>query len=277
MRVVLIFICLTVNILLSAQPLKKFNGISKSVDKPMATDELLLKLDWTSIEEYCRINTGYYASKTVDGLLTKFEYHKQGYDELLEIVSYKGQVLQFSIYKQNRKNRHKPFFNGALYLSYVREMMPNLPDSLLLTDEESAGALTGFYSLLGLEAADEYGWICEYSTVGMPPDRRRGLIILVDEKRVDLFRKLMDYENPQVRLYAIDALIYLDTQLNVLTEQDWSSIYKFRDSGAIITTCGNMGSYKTYKTPVSDLLSKEAIESIPEKYDFFKRLGYLRQ
>jgi hypothetical protein len=128
-----------------------------------------------------------------------------------------------------------------------------------------------------VDAVDEYWWICEYSTVGMPPKRRQGVISLIENNRVDLLRKLMNHSNPQIKLYAIDALIYLDSQSNILTDKDWQFIFDFRDSGTTIRTCGNMGSYKIYEAPIADLLSKKAIKGITENYKMLKEIGYLNK
>ena len=87
----------------------------------------------------------------------------------------------------------------------------------------------------------------------------------------------MNHSNPQIKLYAIDALIYLDKESNLLSDQDWREIYKFRDSETIIRTCGNMGSYKIYETPIAELLSKKAIKQIPKNYNSLEKMGYLKK
>ena len=263
--------------LVNAQTLNDFGMIPEKIEKSITTDELLKKLNWESIDEFCKSNDGFYSYERSKGLLTEYEYVKQGRVESFEIISFNGYVLEFNFDIPESKRTNEYFFDKKLWLLYVNKMIPELPGSLLLTEDEPTDLLKGFYRLLGVDAADEYGWICEYSTVGMPPKRRQGVISLIENNRIDLLRKLMNHSNPQIKLLAIDALIYLDSQSNVLTDKDWQSIFDFRDSGTTIRTCGNMGSYKIYETPIANLLSKKAIKNIPKNYKMLKRIGYLNK
>ncbi len=277
MRITIVIIYLLSVGLVNAQTLNNFGKTPERIEKSITTDELLKKLNWQSIKEFCKSNDGFYSYERNNGLLTEYEYVKQGRVESFEIISFNGYVLEFyfDIPQSKRTNEH--FFDKKLWLQYVNEMIPELPDSLLLTEDEPTDLLKGFYRLLGVDAVDEYGWICEYSTVGMPPKRRQGVISLIENNRIDLLRKLMNHSNPQIKLYAIDALIYLDNQSNILTDKDWQSIFEFRDSRTTIRTCGNMGSYKFYETPIADLLSKKAIKDIPKSYKMLKGIGYLNK
>ena len=260
---------------LNAQTFNEFGRIPNSINKPIDTDILLSQLNWDSINDFCNKNEGFYSYERKKGLLTEYEYVKQGRVESFEIISYKGKVLEFYLDSPKNERKNEYFFNKKLWLNYVQNIIPNLPDSLLLTKKEPIDLLKGFYKLLGVDAADEYGWICEYSTIGMPPKKRQGVIALIKNNRSDLLKKLMNHSNPQIKLYAIDALIYLNKESNILSEQDWQNIYEFRDSGATIRTCGNMGSYKMYETQVSDLLSKKAIRKIHKNYKSLKESGHL--
>lgn len=275
MKIAFILICFLSFGALNSQTLSQFGAIPDSIQHSTNTNDLLSQLKWRSIREFCKKNEGFYAYKRSKGVLVTYSYIKQGREESFEITSYKGKVLEFyfDIPKSNRAN--ESFFDKQLWLSYVQEKIPDLPKNLLLTESDPVDLLKGLYSLLGIGATDEYGWICEYSTVGMAPKKREGVITLVKHKRVDLLKILMNHTNPQIKLYAIDALIYLDKTSKVLNKNDWHKIYEFRDSGVTVKTCGNMGSYKIYKTPVSELLSKRAIKKIIRRYKSLASLGYI--
>ena len=274
MRLVLVLFYLLTGTV-HAQTLSDFGKIPNTIDQSIATEELLTQLDWKSIQNFCQKKEGFYAHKKENGLLTEYEYVKQGRVESFQIISYKEKVLEFYFDVPEKKRSNEYFFDKELWLNYVQEVIPGIPDTLILTKNEPADLLKGYYALLGVNATDEYGWICEYSAVGMPPKRRLGVIELIKHNRIDLLRKLKSHSNAQIKLYAIDALIYLKKFSNVLSENDWKEIYKFRDSQTMIRTCGNMGSYKIYETPIADLLSKKAIKQIPNKYKSLEKLGYL--
>ncbi len=278
MRITIVIILLLSIRTLNGQTLGDFGEIPERIgSEGISTSALLKQLNWESIVNYCNKHEGFYSYKREKGLLTEFEYVKQGRIESFEIVSYKGRVLEyyFDVPVENRKNEY--FFDKSLWLTYIKEIIPDLPESLLLTVNEPTEVLKGFYWLLGVDSFDEYGWICEYSTVGSPPKKRKGLLKLVQSRRVDLLRKLTNHTNPQIKLYAIDALIFLDKDLKILTSNDWQLIYEFRDSGTEIITCGNMGSYKNYNTPIEELLSKQAIKQLTKNYQVFEKLGYLEK
>lgn len=277
MRITIVIIYLFSVGLVNAQTLNDFGMTPEKIEKSITTDELLQKLNWESIDEFCKSNDGFYSSERSKGLLIEYEYVKQGRVESFKIISFDGYVLEFYFDIPESKRTNEYFFDKKLWLLYVNKMIPELSDSLLLTEDEPTDLLKGFYRLLGVDAADEYGWICEYSTIGMPPKRRQGVITLIENNRIDLLRKLMNHSNPQIKLYAIDALIYLDSQSNVLTDKDWQSIFDFRESGTTIKTCGNMGSYKIYETRIASLISKKAIKDIPKNYKMLKGIGYLNK
>jgi len=140
-----------------------------------------------------------------------YKYVKQGYEASFKIVSYYGMVMEY--YADAGKTnppRTTSYFNRKTWLKYVAEIIPDLPTQFKLTINDSSYLLKPYYSLLGVNTSDEYGWICEYSTVGMAPARRMAVIEILREHRIDLLKNLVEYPNLQTRLYAVDALIYND-------------------------------------------------------------------
>src|SRR6476620_4466072 len=117
-------------------------------------------------------------------------------------------VLQYSRDAGNQKP--VSYFNKNLWLKYVDEMLPALPGQFKLPKDESISAAGPYYGLLGVNPSDEYGFICEYGAAGMPPPGRMEIIELLKQHRIDLIKKLTDSANLQAKLYAIDALIYID-------------------------------------------------------------------
>lgn len=117
-------------------------------------------------------------------------------------------------YNSKITNTTKPsntsYFDKTVWVSYVYDKLINLPDSLKISLDEPSEILKAYYKLLGVDTRDEYGWICEYSTVGMPTEKRRALIEIIKQNRTDLLKKLLDYPNVQIQLYASDGLIYID-------------------------------------------------------------------
>jgi len=124
---------------------------------------------------------------------------------------------------------------------------------------------------------------------------------LINYQRRDFLVKLLDHPNVQTKIYAADALIYLDmigeiqtvrlenlkvsksakkynlqrTSRYKLTKQEWKKIWAIRDASYEVITCGNMGSYKQYRSTSKELLSDEAINEIYGNYLIFRQLGYL--
>jgi hypothetical protein len=266
---------------------------------PIVTSDLLKKIDWKSIEKYCKKNDGHYSYVKPDSLRTDYEYVEQGRVISFEIVSFKDTVLEY--YFDNSKvqpPQRVTYFDKKLWLSYVDYRLPDIPPDFKIDKNESDELIRAYYRFLEVDTRDEYGWICEYSTLGMVTARRQASFKLINDQRVDLLRKLLDYPNLQVKLYAIDALIYLDydasKQIKKLSKKDnaesnkkikeleglrmrdsdWNKIYKLRDSAQIVLTCGNAGSYKIYRTDISELLSDKSIKEIPDKYESLRKHGY---
>lgn len=125
---------------------------------------------------------------------------------------------------------------------------------------------------------NEYGWICEYSTVGMPPDQRLATLSLVQHRKVDLLREALRGPNLEGRVYAADALLYLAEIGRVdLTGSDEKAIQELRRSDAEVRTCGNAGSYKIYPEPVREVLSDSVVARIPEMYEMLAENGYWKR
>jgi len=185
--------------------------VGQSDTVTLITADLLNKINWQAIKSFCTGTNGHYAYERKDSLLTTYEYVKQGREASFEIVSYKGTILQYYSDAGNSKQQSSTsFFAKNVWIKYVSEMMPSLPDQFKITGDEPNNILKAYYRLLGVNTRDEYGFICEYSTVGRATDRRIAVITLLKQHRIDLIKKLTEYPNLQTKLYAVDALIYND-------------------------------------------------------------------
>jgi len=145
----------------------------------------------------------------------------------------------------------------------------------------NSGTHKDAYHLLVRPSEDErneYGWICEYSTVGMAPEQRLATLSLVQHRKVDLLREALRGPNLEGRVYASDALLYLaELGRAELTGSDEEAIRELRHSDAEVRTCGNAGSYKIYLEPVREVLSDSAVARIPEMYEMLAESGYWRR
>ncbi|MCU0436757.1 MAG: hypothetical protein MUC49_02515 [Raineya sp.] len=177
------------------------------------TDFLLKKLNWHAIKKYCDTTKGHYASSEyyLDSLWVEYRYNSQGNSSYFNVTSYKDLVLE---YQSNISDGYQPsssfFFDKKVWMMYVSDMLPDLPKHFNISIDERVEILKAYYNLLNLDSRDEYGWICEYSTVGSAPDKRRSIITLIHSRRTDLLKKLWDFSNLQTQLYVIDALIFID-------------------------------------------------------------------
>ncbi len=268
--------------------------------KTIITSDLLKRLSWGKIKQLSKENEDY-TSERKDSLLTKYYYSKRGEQTSFEITSYNGKVLEYQSRIFNEFNESESnYFDKNLWLEYSHNYLPNLADSLKLTSEQPKSVLKAYYTLLGVGIYDEYGWICEYSTIGKPTERRKAVLALLT--RPDFFWDLIDYPNIYTQLYAVDAIIYWDykdkkqlqetkdkknknksdrefiryLKSKLLTESDWEKIYAIRDSNQKVNICMNgRGSYKIFESTTSELLSDEAIREIPKQYEYLKKLGYI--
>lgn len=267
--------------------------VDKQSRESILTSGLLTELNWNELEKFCDTTEGQYTHIYKDSLITRYQYVKQGRTSYFELRSFNGKVLSF---ESENSNVNRPtstdFFDKSVWLEYAHIYLPNLPDSLKMSINTRRDYLVAYYKLLGVGSANEYGWICEYSTVGSAPSRRRAVIQLRLDK--ELLLKILEYPNPQTQMYAADALIFEDyatkqsikqerdtsytnfLKSQLLTKEEWNKIYRLRDSNVTVLICGNSGSYKIYESTTKELLSKKAIKEIPKKYEFLSDLGYLK-
>jgi len=138
----------------------------------------------------------------------------------------------------------------------------------------SPEASQAYFELLGAFGQNEYGWICEYGTIGMPPDQRRAILHLVREREVDLIRTLLQGPNLEGHVYAADALLYLEHLGHPIQEADRKAIEAMYESNEVVRTCGNAGSYKIYPIPFSEVLDDSAIADIPSLYESLLSKGW---
>jgi len=146
-------------------------------------------------------------------------------------------------------------------------MPPNFSDT---APEESQA----YFHLINVLGRNEYGWICEYSTVGMAPEQREAILLLLDQDNIELIRQVLRGPNLEGKIYAADVLLYLDSQGISLSNDDRQIIDELRNSKAKVHTCGNAGSYRIYLKASHQVLSDSAVARIPEMYNLLAELGY---
>ncbi|TXD80899.1 hypothetical protein ESY86_20555 [Subsaximicrobium wynnwilliamsii] len=221
-KISFVILTLVFNSMLSAQndDFGKFPS-ENNVEKPMLTSDLLKSLNWKKLKEFSNSNQGHYAYERKDSLLTEYEYVQQGRVANFELTSFNGKVLEYhSQISNTSKETNTNYFDKEVWLEYAHKYLPNLPDSLKLTVAESKDVLKAYYELIGVGTRDEYGWICEYSTVGMATQRRQATMQLIRYQRRDLLEQVVNYPNVQVQLYITDALIYDDLQKKEYIEEN---------------------------------------------------------
>lgn len=277
--------------------------IIDSTQSSIIGEQILSEINWLSLKAYCDTTEGHHAREDHGDLFETYSYIKQGYTASLELTLYGGKVLEYRSHVDNLFRTN--YFNRGLWIEYVKSDEELKGSKWLLSEEEMdmhfTETIQAYITLLGFNARDEYGWICEYSAAGFPPEKRRAIIDLINYRRRDFIARLLDHPNPQTQLYAADALIYLDMigQIQMveldnfrggrrsrryhirrskeyqLSSNEWRKIRRIRDANHEIITCGNMGSYKQYRSTSSELLSDESIEMIYANYLTFRQLGYL--
>lgn len=291
----IILITLGYNQFLNAQSILDFGQFpfDKSDSTAVSTAELLDRLNWKSLKVFCDSTEDHSARVYQDSLITEYRYTKQGGFVYFKIRSFKGKVMSFnSKISENSKPTYTDYFDKNVWLNYSHTFLPELPDRFRINSKTRKDILIAYYQLLGVDTRNEYGWICGYSEVRGAPGRRTAAINLRLEKK--LLLRLLDYPNVQTQLYAADALIFTDysdkqiikeTSLrdlkkylksNLLSKATWKKIFEIRDSNMSVRICGNMGSYKVYPSSTKELLSEEAINEIPKKYERLSDLGYLK-
>ncbi len=161
-------------------------------------------------------------SLSKDSLLTNYTVFGDSSHLSLSLTSYRGKVLKYEIDANDSHDIYNTanakYFNKILWLEYCHKVLKNLPDSLKLTNKEKPSVLKAYYNLLGVDVTNEYGWICEYGTVGAAPSQRQATIILMNNHRNDLLKKLLYAPNLITRIYASESLLYLAPQALDLLE-----------------------------------------------------------
>ena len=186
-------------------------------DKGLPTDVVLLVIRWDSLTIACRnetptVENRCFTQEWEDSLLTHYEYGRQGQGTLVDITSYRGLVLSCDIrMESNERPISGSYFNKPTWLQYAHEFLGPAADSLSLSVSEPQDVLKAYYRLLGVGISSEYGWICEYSTVGSAPPQRVAAISLITRRRPDLLRRILSAWNIEGQVYAADALLYLDS------------------------------------------------------------------
>ena len=171
------------------------------------------------------------------------------------------------------------FFATALFFVVLPELIlgqNSLFDSLsaTITSPELRDA---YHTLLEPTDVNEYGWICEYSTVGQPPSQRLAIISLIKNNQIELIESLLSAPHVETQLYALDALIYMKHRSGESLSNDLIYIMKnLRNSSQKVITCGNWGSYNLYEVEISTVMIKNSESKIIENYSVLESLGYFR-
>ncbi|MCI4671764.1 MAG: hypothetical protein MRZ79_26720 [Bacteroidia bacterium] len=269
--------------------------------------ELLEELNWENLKKFCD-TTEEYSARIIENQHTKtYEYRERSRAGAnFTLVVYKGKVLEY--YASERNIFYTSYFDRKLLIEYIYKDEKNRNSKWALSEKElsvqSNKVIEAYYTLLGfIDSRDEYGWLCEYSAIGYPPKKRRAVLTLINSNKRDFLVKLLDHPNTQTKLYAADALIYLDMVKEIetvefnqfkgrrrgirrlkisyiqsykLKNNEWRKIKQIRDDKLDVVTCGNSGSFKQYKSTTRELLSKESISEIYNNYQLLKKVGYLK-
>lgn len=235
-------------------------------DKPIQITDLLEEISWLKIIALADTSSEHRTKILQNEDITEYQYEGPGLNGItghfssFQIVSYQGQVLEYSsdLRFSERANKSN-YFDKIVFLKYVRGKYPNIPDSFHLGTKEQSNIFRAYYTLLGVDAQNEYGWICEYSTVRLPTKQRIATIPLIKFQRKDILLKLINYPNLQTQLYAIDALIYKNQLLD-----------KWKDE--------NLEAIKSKKSQIAELKSTQSFEQLKyENYELESLIEYNAQ
>ncbi len=268
-----IIILSLISIKLFAQPVINYNSfpVNCSDSTPLMTSDLLNLLNWEAIKKFCDTTKGFYAKETQDEYITTYEHSKRGGENGFIIGSFQGKVVYFNAdVKQPLKECNINYFDKNIWASYINFRLPDLNDSMKLSISEPEVIHIAYYKLLGIRTRDEYGWICEYSTVGMEPDKRLAVIDLIKYSRYDLLRKIIKFSNPQSQLYAADALILLDYFAKADIKIEQNKINKLRFS---IDSVNKSGSNDTTKVEYL----KYFIGKSEDMIEYYKETGLITE
>ncbi|MCH8533809.1 MAG: hypothetical protein LAT51_01950 [Flavobacteriaceae bacterium] len=250
-KITFIILALSFNLTLNSQTISlgKFPS-EKNESTPMLTSDLLRSLDWKNLKSFSNLNEGHFAYERKDSLLFEYEYFQRGRQANFKIISFKGKILEYKGQITNTsKEMNTNYFDKNVWLEYAHSYLTNLPDSLKLTVSEPKDILVAYYKLLGVETRDEYGWICEYSTVPDFTDRRKAVIKLLNNSRVDLLKPLMKHPNLEISMYTIDAMIYHDfrSEQKVINQIIPNYLKLFHELDSLKSN--NYSSYKLLNNP----------------------------
>jgi hypothetical protein len=251
-------------------------------DVPLRTANILEALGINELNANGRTTTGrccfYLQEFELQEGLEVYEVIRLNDGSSFEFVDFRGRLLSATYYESHDGgNKRYWFYDHAGWNDFAQARLGAgddarwaPPDSATLSPPESQAYL----KLTGVLGRDEYGWICEYSTVGMAPEQREAIILLVERRSVNLIRQVLRGPNLEGRIYAADALLFLSRRGEPLSDDDRILIEDLRKSDADVRTCGNAGSYRIYLQPANDVLSDSAVARIPDMYETMAKLGY---
>ena len=137
-------------------------------------EKLLGELNWERVKLFCDTTEGHYARKYENEYTTTYKYTKQGHTSSFELTIFNGKVLEYQSHKDELFQTN--YFDRKLWLEYTKSDAEFKNSKWILTEEEMSKyqnmVIQPYYTLLGFNSRDEYGWICEYSAMGFPPDKR---------------------------------------------------------------------------------------------------------
>ncbi|HRE40901.1 MAG TPA: hypothetical protein PLG90_06175 [Ignavibacteria bacterium] len=332
MKRLIIFICLF--ILYNINPVQsqlldnQFLLFNNQYNGPYKVDEILNKIKWDELVKYCKDNKDCFIYEINEDAIHQYKFSSRKDDSQFYLEVYNYEILRFkySIDSKFLKN-NIDFFDRIVYMKYVREYFKDIPPEFILDSNINNSLLESYYSLLGLGGSIEYGWICEYSSVGLPTQQRQALMEIMKYGYGDIIlQRLLAYPSIEIRLYAFEALFYSDHMhtkyieneksilKNYLKQEDslklnsdttdieikkelrsirlsikemkdiinysdgllklapeLSYIEDLKDSNLEVVTCENMGSYKSYLTPIREIITDDYLNNIIENFSELKK------
>jgi len=226
---ILLMLC---NLNLSAQNLISFGVFPTEIqtNEPIKTTELLSSMNWEKIQEFASTNSQYIAEEAVDGKTNSYSYYNLKTDERFYIESYDGFVYEFfSEMPQGSRPTSTSYFDKNIFEKYIDYKLPELSKEFKISIEEPIEIIQYYYNILRSDNNNDYGFICEYGTIGLAPYKRKLIIKLLKNRRIDLLKKLMYSSNIQAQVYAIDALIYNDIKNKKELEINEQKMQEYRN------------------------------------------------
>lgn len=118
----------------------------------------------------------------------------------------------------------------AKYTEELEHQYPTLPP-LRISRELRRTFVTLFDSSHG----GVFGYSCGFS--GTPPEQRLAILELLKSEDYDAIRYILRGDNPTGRVYAAEALYWLDRNGYEVAESDWAVINTMRSSKSYHTVC----------------------------------------